>query len=90
MLRYDALLTFYQLNYIESRLLESEFVNWLLDVRSQCLVDLKIGSGGSGGGNKKNSIKKRKMVMDKDREVNVVGGILSCYEIDEQLGYHFG
>ncbi|CAI2169039.1 10254_t:CDS:10 [Funneliformis geosporum] len=36
MLRYDLLLTFRLINSIDRRLLESEYVNWLLDERAKC------------------------------------------------------
>jgi len=35
-LRYDLLLTFRLINSIDKRLLESEYVNWLLDERAKC------------------------------------------------------
>src|ERR1051325_6310536 len=35
-LRYDLLLTFRLINSIDRRLLESEYVNWLLDERAKC------------------------------------------------------
>ncbi|CAG8520665.1 15641_t:CDS:10 [Funneliformis caledonium] len=35
-LRYDLLLTFQLINSIDKRLLESEYVNWLLDERAKC------------------------------------------------------
>ncbi|CAG8453298.1 10152_t:CDS:10, partial [Cetraspora pellucida] len=36
MLRYDLLLTFRLINLIDKRLLESEYINWLLDERAKC------------------------------------------------------
>lgn len=38
-LRHDLLLTFQVLNNVEKRLLESEYVNWLLDGRARCVRD---------------------------------------------------
>ncbi|CAG8691403.1 24951_t:CDS:10 [Dentiscutata erythropus] len=36
MLRYDLLLAFRNLNLVDKRLLESEYINWLLDEKAKC------------------------------------------------------